>query len=339
MKKIILFTVFILTATFSVQAQDDNPTPKEKIQQLEDQKTQVRATEKERLKTEIQKIEDLKSDGKITAKEAEIRKEKAADQRARNIENQLDLIDLNIALIERNEADSTNIGNYINVGSLLTKTAPEEPIDSVPNSTQVGFSVGLGVSSVLGGKKTDQLEGLPLSGIFGFSLTSVLCRENPNWHLSYGYAISLNQFKIQNNQSLKMEGNTNVLEEFPSNLEDQNFRFSNLLFPVHFEFNKTTIKYNDDEAYYDFHSNWTYGLGGFAGFKLSSTQNFDYEIDGRFIEETRTRNYNTNNFIYGASAYVRFYSVQLEAKYHLNELFKNSEVNGNMFAVRLSIFY
>src|SRR5699024_9767533 len=111
MKKQIIFLVAIL---FGVMAQPTNAQivkliPKLdvnlNIKQLEKQKAVVRAREKERLKEEVETINQKLDRGELTKEEAERQKKTAADKHARNIEDQLDIIDANIGLLNRNKQD------------------------------------------------------------------------------------------------------------------------------------------------------------------------------------------------------------------------------------------
>src|SRR5699024_3959371 len=107
---------------------------------------EVRRIEKEQLKTAVRRIDDRLDKGEITPGEADRLKKEAAQKRAKNIEDKLDLLDLNIALIERNRDSTDNAEPYINVGRLLTEA--EAPIDSVPDLTEGHFYIDLGMSTV-----------------------------------------------------------------------------------------------------------------------------------------------------------------------------------------------
>ena len=45
------------------------------------------------------------------------------------------------------------------------------------------------------------------------------------------------------------------------------------------------------------------GFGGYAGFNIGERQKLKYEDDGDKVKEKLKNNYNTNDLVYGLSAY------------------------------------
>ena len=57
---------------------------------------------------------------------------------------------------------------------------------------------------------------------------------------------------------------------------------------------------------------------------MSTRQKLKFEDDGEDVKQKLKAGYNTNNFIYGLSAYVGYGDISLYAKYDLNTIFKDN---------------
>src|SRR5699024_3206372 len=106
-------------------------------------------------------------------------------------------------------------------------------------------------------------------GVF-LRLNTVLNRENPDWRLDYGAAFSTHFFDIKDNKTVVAEDNVTQLKPFPLHLNHSKFTVTNLVFPVHLEYGKAQVNYEDKQAYYDRQDHFSVGVGGFLGFKLNS---------------------------------------------------------------------
>ncbi len=339
MKKVSLFLVFTLGMIVSLQAQEQNKSrekskAEQKISELISKKQAVRDREKYKLKTRVKAIEDRLKAGEITPEQANALKKEAAIKRAHNIEDKLDLIDLNISLIERNQDSTDNTMAYINVGNLLTRK--KVPIDSVPALTHGSWGILLGYGSLA--SKTGKSEVLGGGFTFGtyVHLNTVLSRENPRWHLDYGVDMEASFLSVKGNNILVDQQDKTIVQKFPHALEKSRFSVLNIIFPVHLEYGKSPIKYNEERAYYDSRQ-WRVGLGGFAGFKAYSTLDYEYDLNGKFDKVSHHRSYNTDNFLYGISVYLRYHGIRVYGRYYLNELFKSAELNGHIIVAGVAL--
>lgn len=352
MKKAILFTFLAFGISFCGMAQNtETDTTKtksqEKVEELTVKKEGVRTVEKTKLKETVKAIDEKLDNGEITAEQAQTLKEKAAKKHALNIQNKLDLLDLNISLIKRNQ-DSTDVKNdYINVGTLLTEAGIS--IDSVPNLTRGGFSVNFAWSN-LANTGNDYYKSA-FSGGFGLYLNTILSRKDPRWRLNYGLNFEAVQLSLKNNLILKDENDRTVAAKFPETLKHSRFQLTNLIFPVHLEFGSAPITYGQEDtfvpynqkrhAYFDTKNKFKVGIGGFFGFKFNSYMSYKYDKKGKFDQVTHHRSYNTNNFLYGVSAYVQYDAFRIFARYNLNDVFKSAEpgVNGKVISVGFALVY
>lgn len=153
--------------------------------------------------------------------------------------------------------------------------------------------------------------------------------KNSNFlRLHYGGAsFQFNGLKPKNNEYFVLNNGEAVLDEFPEELDKSKFRMDNLVFPLHFEFGPSKLIKTDEKMRYNINNQFRLGgLGGYAGFNLSTRQKLKYELDGEKVKDKIKRDYNTNNFVYGLSAYMGFDSVLLYVKYDLNPIFKDAAV-------------
>ena len=149
------------------------------------------------------------------------------------------------------------------------------------------------------------------------------------YRLNYGMSFQFNGLKPKDNQYFVQDGSSTRLEEFPEHLKKSKLRMDNVVIPVHFEFGPTDT---------DFQArSWRIGLGGFAGMRLGTRQILKYKEDGHRRKEKSAQRLNTNDFIYGLSAYVGNGKTALYAKYDLNPVFKHNSVDEHNLSMGLRI--
>jgi len=336
MKKRLLI-LFLFSSLF-VFSQKEKSKEQVKMEELQAQKETITKLEKERLKEKIVSINERLKSNVITEEEAEKLKKAAAEQHALNIENQYDLIDLNIDLIKRNQKDTLANDYYIKAGAILTDTKRMSAVDSIPSVFLAASYVGFGINSVLD-QTQDTYKDIGFSMQVGVRFTTVFSRKSPEYRLNYGVGLDLNILSIKDNKIFSDAANQAQLVSTPLAIEKSNLVLSNLIFPVHFEYGKIDTDYEGKRAKYDLYSGWNYGIGGFLGTKLSSGHGFKYSDDGEDVSVSIQRKYNTENFLYGLSAYAGYGMFKLNVKYHLNSIFKSSNANGNILMVGVLLGY
>lgn len=336
MKKSLL--ILLLCCSVAVFAQEQKSKAQVKMEELQAQKQTITQLEKEKLKEKVVSINERLEAKTITEAEATKLKKKAAEQHAMNIENQYDLIDLNIDLIKRNQNDTLAKNSYIDVGAILTDTKRMSVVDSIPRVFLARSYIGLGANSVVD-QTQKAYKDIGIQTVFGVRLTTVLSRKSPEYRLNYGVELAFNNLSIKDNKLFSDEANQAQLIEVPQDLDRSSFNLGNLIFPVHLEYGKTKINYSGNRATYDLYSNWNYGIGGFLGAKMISSQSFKYEDGGEEVKQSIQRPYNTENFLYGISAYAGYGSLKLNVRYHINSIFENSNANGNILSIGVLIGY
>lgn len=324
MKIILISLSFIMVSLFCNTLQAQDYSLKERIELLKEEREAVILAEREKLKTEVERINAQLEANEITADEGRIQKEEAAEKHARNIENKTAIIDNRIALLERNE-DLDEDGDL----ALGSKTIR---IQST-NESKSGFRtvsapvIAFGFNNLMDSDGNLQDDDIKLAGSRFFEIgwswkTRVF--ENSTWlHFTYGMSYQINGLKPTNNRVFVKEDAQTILEEFPVDLNKSKFRMDNLVIPLHFEITPFRKEYN--EGWEDFSLKYLkLGLGGYAGINMFNSQRLKYKIDDINHKEKRSGNYNTNDFIYGLSAYMGISPLVVYVKYDLNTVFKDN---------------
>lgn len=342
---LLLFCVFISNLNAQEQQQDStnattlvNRDNGLQIDRLVELKKTIKTEEREFLKSEVEAINQRLENGNITQSKADALKKEAAKKRALNIENRLAIVDNKIALLERNDQDyNTSIDNEnvkftislgkkntsFNIGS---KNKPRT-YDRRRTSDFV-FAVGLN-NSISDGQGINKSPYEVVGSGFvelGWAWKYRLLKESNAVRLKYGFSFQWNKLNVKDNLYFEQNNNETVLAEFPVELTKSQFRVTNLVFPVHFEFGPSRKIERKNYFRYSTYKNFKIGLGGYGGFRIASQQKLKYNEDGDRVKQKIRRNYNASDFVYGLSGYVGVGQMSLYAKYDLNPLFNNQTV-------------
>lgn len=351
MKKIAIHLAFILTL-ISVQYVASQEWYKDRIEDLNNQKTIIAQQEKEALKDEVQHINERLEKEQISLQEANDLKEAAAKKRALNIENRIAIIDNRIALLERNDGvvmksenefsinDSDN-GISISWGDgepwTFFKNHNREPKYDRRTYSDFVFAIGLNNAIIEGQSFEDspyKIGGSRFAELGWEWRTRVF--QNSNFlRLNYGFSFQFNGLKPEDNQYFVSNEGQTQLQEFEYELKKSKFRMDNLVFPIHLEFGPSKLRKTEKTIRYSLHNQFRLGLGGYGGFNLGTRQKLKYERNGENVKDKLKRGYNTSNLIYGISGYVGFDGVLLYAKYDLNPIFKDAVVEQHNISLGL----
>tara|TARA_B100001146_G_C16199933_1_gene443810 strand:+ start:736 stop:1794 length:1059 start_codon:yes stop_codon:yes gene_type:complete len=325
-----------VTAVFTAAAQEKN---EETLQILEQTKEKVTQEEKDALKVEVEAILEQQERNIITVEEAELRKKKAAEKHALNIENRLAIINNKIELLQRNGTDTSlddddrlvlSVGWGDRGDSPFVFLGPKNRQRPYDRRTTSDFVLAIGFNNVI--TEGQSLEDSPykLAGSrfaeLGWAWKTRVFQES-NWlRIKYGISFQFNGLKPEDNQYLVDTGSETELQTYPIDLDKSKFRLDNLVVPIHFEFGPSKKIEGENYFRYDTHNQIKVGIGGYAGIKLAARQKLKYEVDGEDIKEKQKGSFNTNNFIYGVSAYLGWRDTALYVKYDLNTIFKDNPV-------------
>lgn len=161
---------------------------------------------------------------------------------------------------------------------------------------------------------------------------------NDNFRLSYGLEYQTHGTMLNGNRVFSQNGASTQVIALGLDADKVKFRQDQLVIPLHFEISGSKridcedgrVRFNDD-------GKWKVGLGGFAGFNLSSRIKLKYEVDGRDIKESIVNAFDTQPFIYGLDAYVGKGVYNVFGRLNLNDVFKTGSVDAQYvsFGIRI----
>lgn len=346
-------TFYILLVLFSfnfapLQAQEESPA--EKVEQLEKQKEKIIAEEKASLKKEVERI-NLRLDNKeIGWEQAEKLKSDAAKKHALNIRNRVAIIDNQIALLGRGNNEIDDTAGWDNDQDEEWDNNDDDDNDedqwynkSRYSRTSTSLVVAVGFNNALVDDQSINDSDFEVAGSRFFEIgvawnTRVF--ERSNWlRLKYGFSFQFNGLKPTDNRYFVEDGDLTQLEEYPLELDKSKFRMDNIVFPVHFEFGPSKKIETDRSVWFSTKNRFNIGVGGYAGVNIGERQKMKFNEDGEDVKQKLKSDYNTNNFIYGLSAYVGIGSTAVYAKYDLNPIFKdpNPELHNISVGLRFDL--
>lgn len=318
----------------------------EQIEKLQQARQNYIETEKEDLLKKVESVNKKVENNQITAAEGEDLKTAAAEKAALNIENKTAVIDNEIEYVKRNGyVEKANYGTRIVLGIGQEDTDNDrvygvkiQSSDEMKRRQELKnrrtineFVLAFGLNNVIIENQSLNDSPYKVGGSKFFEIgTSWKTRvfENSNWlRFKYGISLQFNGLKIDDNQYLVDTGSQTELQEFPANLDKAKFRMDNLVVPIHFEFGPSNKVEKDGITRFNTYNKVKIGFGGYAGLNLTTRQKLKFEDDGEDVKQKRKADYNTNNFIYGLSAYVGFDNTSLYIKYDLNTIFKDNLID------------
>ena len=332
----------ILLITNSLSAQEGY---EKKVEILKEQKAKITQQEKDALKYEVENINERLQNGVITEEEANMLKKEAAEKRALNIENRIAIVDNQINLLERNQGKmlvlmelDTLTGQGIRLGvdingkpAILFKTKnwKREIVYDRRTYSDVVLAIGLNNVITEGQSFNDSPYKIGASRFFemGWQWRTRVFKNTNFLRFNYGFSFQFNGLKPKDNQYfVALENGQTELQEFEYDLNKSKFRMDNLVFPMHFEFGPSKLKTTEETMRYSLKNQFRIGLGGYAGFNMGTRQKLKYDRNGDNVKDKLKRGYNTNDLVYGLSAYAGVEGVLLYVKYDLNPIFKDALV-------------
>lgn len=346
-------TFWILSSTYGY-AQKYPDWTKAEVEQLNSLKENIVLEEKASLKDKVESINVRLQSGALSESEAETLKQEAAEKHALNIENRIAIVNNQLALIERNGIDSTKItgtsiifglgqqdSDNVRVFGLKIKDGSVKKKIKYDRRTTSSFVFAFGLNNAITEGESIEDSDFKVAGSrfteFGWAWKTRVFK-NTNWlRIKYGLSFQFNGLKQSDNRFYVDTGEQTELQTYPINLDKSKFRMDNLVVPIHFEFGPSKKIEGDDYFRYSTDNQFTFGLGGYGGINLGARQKLKYKEDGENQKQKSKANYNTNNFIYGVSAYVGWGAASLYAKYDLNTIFKNNPVDQRNISLGLRL--
>lgn len=327
---------------------------KMQLAQLEQKLKNIETEEKNKLKKIVSELNAQQAkDSLYSAKDFEAIKMENAERIAQNIKNRQAIVKNQIDFLKRN--------GYLSDESVLTENGKDgedgESVTIFNSSIKIKnndesdkkhrmrtqsdliFAFGLNNAIPSDGGINDSPFKVGGSRFFEIGyLWSTPLDQNNFLRLDYGFSFQFNGLKPEDDLIFFEDGDQTVLDNFERdgqviNLDKNKFRQDNLIFPVHLHFNTKRSSGGD----YFTRSGFNFGLGGFVGLNLNNIQKLKYDFNGDNEKDKFKDDYNTNNFLYGLSAYAGFGDMTLYMTYSMNQLFENNPDAINYNNVQLGL--
>lgn len=331
---------------------------KSKINQiatLKSRREEIREDGKRTLKIRIETINAWKDKWELTPEEVEERKKKAAEEIAANIENQLAIIDNQIALVERtgriDPSQGTSLlvglGNQDEDGNRILGIAyntNKTRVTTYDNRTYGEMVIATGLNNVV----SDNAEigddfSIGRSNFFelGYAWKTRVFENSGSLQFKYGLSLQSNKVFKKNNEIAVVTNGVTAFEEFPFNLKKSQIRTTNLVVPLHLEFGGWKKIQEDNYVRYRTGGKFRMGIGGYAGVRLGTQQKLKYKENGERIKTKSRQDLGGDNLVYGISSYIRVTGdLSIYGKYDLSSAFKAQglgEVNNVSLGLRLDL--
>ncbi len=292
--------------------------------------------EKSALKQEVEAISNKFETGLITKDEYEAQKLAVAEKRANNIEDRTTLAQEELRDLVQQKVDgklSSKYGGqkYISI-KYGGKDSDTTKVDRKTARTATQFVFAAGLNNLVTDNSVAHSDFKTWGSHFyewGLTWNTRIAKEHNLLHAKYGLSLMYNNLRPTENRVFVENGNQTFLETSAINLKDSRFRNVYLVVPFHLEFDFSKSDASKGSDGFITHNGFRVGLGGYAGGNLKSKQVVHYKQDGHDYRNREKGNFNTNDFIYGLSAYVGYRGTSLYMKYDLSPVFQNNVIDQN----------
>jgi hypothetical protein len=357
---ILLFTLSLMPVNISAQdstAVKLDAKAKMELAKLEQKLQEIETEEKNKLKRIISELNEQQAkDSLYSPQDFETIKMENAERIAQNIKNRQAIVQNQIDFLKRNgyltdevtsskngtDGEDGDDGESITIFNSRVKIKTNDESDKkhrMRTQSDLIFAFGLNNAIPGNGGINDSPFKVGGSRFFeiGYLWSTPLDQKN-FLRLDYGFSFQFNGLKPEDDLIFFEDGEQTVLDNFERdgqviNFDKNKFRQDNLIFPVHLHFN-TKRSSNGD---YFTRSGFNFGLGGFAGLNLNNIQKLKYDFNGDNEKDKFKDDYNTNNFLYGLSAYAGFGDMTLYFTYSMNQIFENNPDVTNFNNVQLGL--
>ncbi|MBF0694286.1 MAG: hypothetical protein IR153_04425 [Flavobacterium sp.] len=307
-----------------------------RAKEIADKIDSITKEEKAALTLEIESVNQQLENGAITMEEADQRKLKLAESRAKSIENRVAVAqdELHQLVNDRVEGRIKDQDSSVYVKfKWFKKSTDNKKTHQGESRTTSQFVFAGGLNNLATNEQVAHSDYKVWGSHFyewGFTYNTRILKNNNLLHAKYGLSLQYNNLRPTENRFQIENGDQTVLETSAINLEDSRLRNVNLVLPIHLEFDFTKKKFEKDQATFRTHRSFRLGVGGYAGANIKSKQILKFEDgNGNNVRQKTKGDYNVNDFVYGVSAYAGYRQTSLYIKYDLNPVFQDNLVDQN----------
>lgn len=363
MQKIILYAVVLLCSLATKMYSQE--TFEKRAKNIAENIRMVTQQQKDSLKMEVENIEKNLENGSISSEIAASQKLSAATKRAEIIEQKVAQQYAKLQQLIKDEVDgktpvakekggtmiilgsgsNDSIGKHkteINIGSMKIYNGEDEKIKRMSKRTTSQFVFAFGLNNLLTDGDSNSLENSDFKTWgskfveWGFTFNSRILKDNNLLHFKYGLSLMYNNLRPTDNRYFVKEGDVTTLQTYDDDLNENKFRNSMVVVPLHLEFDFTPKTVGEDGvSRFRTHKSVRLGIGGFGGLNYQTTQKLRYEEDDIRIKNKQKGDFNVSTLVYGLSGYLGYGATSLYVKYNLNPLFKDNPVDQHNISMGL----
>ncbi|MCI4441872.1 MAG: hypothetical protein JHC39_00050 [Lentimicrobium sp.] len=333
MTKIIFYiTVFILLCISKIQAQE---TFESQVKSISSKIENITKEEKSALKIEVEAVNVQLETGLISKEEADAKKQKLAENRAKNIEARVAVEQQKLEDLVQQKVDGKLVEKDSSRINLIQINYDKNIFNKHKNEkrTTSQFVLAFGANNLVTNGAVANSDFYYWQSHFfewGYTENTRIFKNDNLLHLKYGFSVMYNNIcPTENRYFVTADNSQTNLEVFPYELEDSRFKNVYLVAPLHLEFDFSGNKSKFGTSSFSTHQGVRFGIGGYGGFRIKSKQKMYYHIDDDKIRIKTKGDFNANDFIYGVSTYLGYKATSLYLKYDLNPLFENNVVDQN----------
>lgn len=315
-----------------VTSEEFNRKTDEKVEKLLKKKALYESNQKTNLVEEIKRWNKKVEDGVVTEEMAESNKKLQAEETAKRIDAHNNLIDAEIAFLRAN-----NVSNDFTLSFSSADNTQRQLKKEIFTTSEFTFSIGynfmngesLGIDDFSYGDKNNYFS-------MGYYWKTRLDKNN-NFRVSYGFDYQSQGTELNGGRVFSVNTENTQIVALGRSVDKAKFRQDQLVFPVHFEVGGSKRKdYEDGRVRFE-DKGFQMGIGGFAGFNLSSRLKLKFEEDGGDIKQKFVNAFDTEPFVYGLDAYAGWPGIKFFGRMNLNDVFKAGSVDAQYvtFGIRI----
>lgn len=343
MKTITFYVAGLLCLLAAKLTAQEKPQPvsfEDRAREISKNIQTVTKQQKDSLKLEVEAINVKLENKEITEEAAEAQKQQYAEKRAKNIETRVAVEQEKLDQLVKDQVDgkvkprhkksrfsifSYEIGDETDTTIVYTRR-----YDFKRTTSQFVFALGANRLMTDGKMDNDNFKDGSDFYEWGIAWNTRIFKENNLLHFKYGLSLQYNNLRPADDRIFAVDGNKTVLVDSGIDMDVARLRYVNLVVPVHLEFDFTPKKVVDDKTYYPIHKSFRLGLGGYAGVNVKEKQILKYDdVNDNRVKSRTKGDFNVNDFVYGLSAYVGYGDISLYAKYDLQTVFTDNDIDQN----------
>ncbi len=315
-------------------------TFEERVHQISKNIDRITEQEKDSLKIEVEKVNKMLENDEISEETAEMLKKDYAARRARNIEVKVTAEEEKLTQVVKDKVDGKLDALNVKYSFGIFTYDKEVMFDSIRKNkntvrgqrrTTSQFVFALGVNRVVVDGEVDTENYKWRSDFYEWGVTwnTRIFKNNNLLHAKYGFSLQYNNLRPNDNKKFVTDGGKTYLADSGLDLKVSRLRYVNLVVPAHLELDFTKKRTTDDKTYFPSHRSFRVGLGGYAGVNVKEKQILKYRQNGNRQKDKEKGDFNVSDFVYGVSGYVGYRGISFYAKYDLQPIFQNNDIDQN----------